>query len=83
MAKRLVAECDKCGEAREDVRTYTLRMDSQSWEADLDDEHAGTVTIAEFQEIGRQTDSGARRSDGNADLTRRIRGVPSLAQPTQ
>lgn len=76
IAKEVVTRCDKCGEAGDDVRTYTLRLDGSLWELDLDEKHAKTVTVSAFMTLGRQTDSALRRP-GTGSLERRIRGLPS------
>lgn len=69
-------KCDECGEAGEDVRTYTVRIDGQGWEIDLDLEHLGTVTLARAMEIGRPLDSGPLRPKATAQYERRIRNRP-------
>jgi hypothetical protein len=73
----VVTKCDECGNPGDDVRTYTIRLDGQAWEIDLDQEHLGTVTIAHAMEIGRALDPGIRRPGGNHDLERRIRNKPA------
>lgn len=82
MAKQLISLCDRCGEAGEDVRTYTVRLDGTAWEMDLDDRHADEVTITEFMKTGRALDAGIRRSGGLSGLDRRVRGVP-LDHPSE
>lgn len=72
MAKEVVTRCDKCGEAREDVATYTLRWDGLVYEVDLDEEHA--APLKELAALGRQIDAGRGR-ESTRSLERRIRGV--------
>jgi len=76
VAKKVVMECDECGQAGEDVRTYQIRQDGQAWEVDLDQEHLATVTVARAMEIGRPLEMGIRRPSSNAALERRIRNRP-------
>lgn len=74
MAKAVITSCDACGEASEDVRTYTVRTDGEAWEVDLDDKHA--EALLKIARKGRSvTVLGAGRS-GTRQLERRIRAVP-------
>jgi len=76
LAKEVVTRCDKCGEAGEDVKTYTVRVDGKTAEVDLDDRHAKTVTVAQVFSIGRVLASAGRGSSSTGNLEKRIRGVP-------
>lgn len=72
MAKEVVTSCDKCGMAGNDVRTWTIRTDGNTWEVDLDDEHS--APLLELAQLGRVVDAG-RGTESTRSLVRRIRGI--------
>lgn len=76
MAREVVTKCDKCGQPGEDVKTYIIRQDGETWEVDLDDDHAKPLRT--LIALGRPVQTGLRAAgeSGNRTLDRRIRNAP-------
>jgi hypothetical protein len=78
IAKAVITSCDVCGEASEDVQTWTLRQDGQTWEVDIDQktDKAHSLPLSKLVLLGRATETSSRRGGDNKFLERRIRNTP-------
>lgn len=77
MAKEVVTRCDVCREASEDVQTWTVRVDGQVWEVDIDKktDKAHSLPLSKLVLLGRVTETASRKQGDNRFLERRVRNV--------